>query len=132
MVDSKLVNIMPDMNAPETESLTKSLDISLSDAATKRIAAILSSQNDPEQKLRIAVAGGGCSGFQYHFSFDSHVTPDDRVFAHGPAAIIVDEMSLGLLAGSVIDFVEDLAGSSFQIKNPLAKSGCGCGNSFSV
>ncbi|MCX8506133.1 MAG: iron-sulfur cluster insertion protein ErpA [Alphaproteobacteria bacterium] len=123
---------MPDMN-PASQPAHK---IQISDAATSRIAAILSREAKPDLKLRIAVAGGGCSGFQYHFSFDSDVTADDQVFqrnvGQNMASVVVDETSLGLLAGSVIDFVEDMAGSSFQIKNPLAKSGCGCGNSFSL
>ena len=123
---------MPDMNPASQPAL----QIQLSDAATSRIAAILAREAKPDLKLRIAVAGGGCSGFQYHFSFDSDVTADDQVFQRNVgqniAAVVVDETSLGLLAGSVIDFVEDMAGSSFQIKNPLAKSGCGCGNSFSL
>ena len=124
---------MPDMNPVAAQTAPQ---IQLSDAATSRIAAILAREAKPDLKLRIAVAGGGCSGFQYHFSFDSDVTADDQVFQRGVgqnlAAVVVDETSLGLLAGSVIDFVEDMAGSSFQIKNPLAKSGCGCGNSFSL
>ncbi|MDI9349332.1 MAG: iron-sulfur cluster insertion protein ErpA [Candidatus Symbiobacter sp.] len=115
---------MPDMSpAPQ---------INLTSAATARIAAILSRDSAPDMKLRIAVAGGGCSGFQYHFSFDPEVTGDDLVYQNGAARVVVDETSLGLLAGSVIDFVEDMAGSSFQIKNPQAKTGCGCGNSFSM
>ena len=82
--------------------------------------------------LRIAVSGGGCSGFQYGLSFDDQRNPDDLLFEHGGVAVVVDDASLELLNGAELDFVEDLMGASFQIKNPNAASSCGCGNSFSI
>lgn len=106
--------------------------ISLSDSAVARVAEMLAQENQAGLMLRISVSGGGCSGFQYGFSFDDTVNADDRVFPHGTVKAVVDEMSLELLGGAVVDYVEDLAGSSFQIKNPNAASSCGCGSSFSI
>ena len=82
--------------------------------------------------LRVSVSGGGCSGFQYHFSLDDTVQTDDQIFKTEEASVIIDNASLGLLEGSLIDYVEDLSSASFIVKNPNAASGCGCGNSFSI
>jgi iron-sulfur cluster insertion protein len=82
--------------------------------------------------LRLSVSGGGCSGFQYTIDLDGQTNPDDQVFEEGGIKVVVDSTSLDLLNGSVIDYVEDLIGASFQIRNPNATSTCGCGNSFSV
>lgn len=107
------------------------MHFSISDAAAKRIRALL--QHEPAALfLRIRVSGGGCSGFQYHFVLDETTTPDDQVFENNRAKVAIDDISLGLLEGSEIDFVEDLASSSFVIRNPNAASSCGCGNSFSL
>lgn len=104
----------------------------LSDSAARRIAQLIEMEDTPGVKLRIAVSGGGCSGFQYGFTFDDAINGDDRVFVKQGAEVVIDETSLGLLGGAVVDFVEDLAGAAFQIRNPNAKSSCGCGNSFSI
>ena len=101
-------------------------------SAAKRIAWLMQQETTPNLKLRIAVSGGGCSGFQYGFSFDDAVNDDDRVFSRDGATVVIDETSLELLGGAEIDFVEDLVGAAFQIRNPNAASSCGCGNSFSV
>ena len=106
--------------------------IQVSDSAARRIAVLKQQEEAPDAFLRIAVSGGGCSGFQYGLSFDDQQNPDDFVFEHGGVAVIVDDVSLDLLNGAEIDFVEDLMGASFQIKNPNAASSCGCGNSFSI
>jgi iron-sulfur cluster insertion protein len=82
--------------------------------------------------LRISVLGGGCQGFQYAFSLDGQRHDDDHVFERDGAMVVVDDTSLDLLADSEVDFVEDLVGSYFSIKNPNATSSCGCGNSFST
>ena len=82
--------------------------------------------------LRIAVSGGGCSGFQYGFTFDDTANDDDLKIEKEGATVVIDNTSLELLGGSQIDYVEDMIGASFQIKNPNAKSSCGCSNSFSV
>ncbi len=106
--------------------------IELSERAARRIAALQQSDENRGQRLRIAVSGGGCQGYQYSFSFDAAQHDDDFVFERDGASVVVDEVSLGLLAGSELDFVEDLVGSYFAVKNPNAKSSCGCGSSFST
>lgn len=82
--------------------------------------------------LRLAVSGGGCAGFQYGFSLDECRHDDDRVFSHAGATVVIDEISLDLIKGAEIDFVEDLVGSYFAVRNPNATSTCGCGTSFAV
>ena len=104
----------------------------LTDSAAERVAELIKQEGDPALKLRVAVSGGGCSGFQYGFSFDDEVKEDDVVFEKGGVALLVDEISLELLAGAEIDYVEDLMGASFQVRNPQAKSSCGCGSSFAI
>jgi iron-sulfur cluster insertion protein len=106
--------------------------IVLTDNAARRIAMLKAQENAGNAFLRIAVSGGGCSGFQYGLSFDDQRNEDDYVFEQDGVGIIVDEISLDLLNGAEVDFVEDLMGASFQIRNPNAASSCGCGNSFSV
>lgn len=106
--------------------------ISLSESAAKRIAFLAAQESQPGVMLRISVSGGGCSGFQYGFAFDDTKNDEDRLFERAGAKVVIDETSLELLSGAEIDFVEDLVGASFQIKNPNAKSACGCGNSFAV
>jgi iron-sulfur cluster insertion protein len=107
-------------------------EVVVTESAAKRIAWLMQQETTPNLKLRIAVSGGGCSGFQYGFSFDDAVNTDDRVFSRDGATVVIDETSLELLGGAEIDFVEDLVGAAFQIRNPNAASSCGCGNSFSV
>jgi iron-sulfur cluster insertion protein len=107
-------------------------EVSLSAAAARRIAALIAAEGNPALMLRLAVSGGGCSGFQYGFSFDDARNEDDRVFERDGIKLVVDETSLDLLGGAEVDFVEDLVGSSFQVRNPNASSSCGCGSSFSV
>ena len=100
--------------------------------AAKRIAYLIEQEGDAGLMLRVSVSGGGCSGFQYGFAFDDTVNADDRTFERDGVKVVVDEVSLELLAGAQIDFVEDLIGASFQISNPQATSSCGCGSSFSI
>ncbi|MSO89612.1 MAG: iron-sulfur cluster insertion protein ErpA [Rhodospirillaceae bacterium] len=106
--------------------------LQISESAARRIAWLVGQEENQGLMLRVSVSGGGCSGFQYGFVLDDSRTADDRVFERNGAKILIDEASLDLLSGSEIDFVEDLSGSAFAIKNPQAKSTCGCGNSFSV
>ncbi|HEV2301820.1 MAG TPA: iron-sulfur cluster insertion protein ErpA [Stellaceae bacterium] len=106
--------------------------IIVSESAARRIAALKAQEAQNDAFLRIAVSGGGCSGFQYGLSLDDRRNEDDVVFERDGVAVIVDQVSLDLLNGAEIDFVEDLMGASFQIKNPNAASSCGCGNSFSI
>jgi iron-sulfur cluster insertion protein len=100
--------------------------------AAKRVATLKIQENAPEAFLRLAVSGGGCSGFQYNFSFDQARKTDDLAFERDGVILIIDEVSLDLVKGAEIDFVEDMMGASFQVKNPNAASSCGCGNSFSI
>ncbi len=106
--------------------------IVVTESAARRIAVLKEQEEAADAFLRIAVSGGGCSGFQYGISFDDTRNPDDHVFERGDVAVVVDDVSLDLLNGAEIDFVEDMMGASFQIKNPNAASSCGCGNSFSI
>jgi iron-sulfur cluster insertion protein len=106
--------------------------IVVTESAARRIAALQVKERAKGAFLRIAVSGGGCSGFQYGFSFDEERHEDDVVFERDGVAVVVDEVSLDLLSGAEVDFVEDLMGASFQIRNPNAASSCGCGNSFSI
>jgi len=106
--------------------------LEVTDSAVKRIAFLIEQEGQDGLMLRVSVSGGGCSGFQYGFAFDDTVNADDRTFARDGVTVVVDEVSLDLLAGSQIDFVEDLIGASFQITNPQATSSCGCGASFSI
>lgn len=99
--------------------------------AAKRIAFLASKEQKPVM-MRVAVLGGGCSGFQYNFSFEEQKNDDDLLIERDGAAVVVDATSLELLKGSELDYVEEMVGSAFQVKNPNATSSCGCGNSFSV
>ncbi len=105
--------------------------LQLSDSAVRRIAKILS-REPAGTALRVSVSGGGCSGFQYGFDLDKSIEPDDLVLARDGAVVRVDPISLDYMRGSVIDFVDDLMGQSFQVKNPNATASCGCGTSFSL
>jgi iron-sulfur cluster insertion protein len=104
---------------------------SVTDNAAKRIAFLASREAKPVM-MRVAVLGGGCSGFQYDFSFDAQRNEDDLLIERNGATVVVDSTSLELLKGSELDYVEEMVGSSFQVRNPNATSSCGCGNSFSV
>jgi len=106
--------------------------VTLSASAAKRVKELKAQENLPLAFLRLAVSGGGCSGFQYGFSFDENLQPDDRAFERDGVTLVVDETSLDLVKGAEVDFVENMMGASFQVKNPNAASSCGCGNSFSV
>jgi iron-sulfur cluster insertion protein len=106
--------------------------ITVSESAARRVAFLRTQEDAAGAFLRIAVSGGGCSGFQYGFSFDDSRQDGDVVFERDGVEVIIDDTSLDLLNGAEIDFVEDMMGASFQIKNPNAASSCGCGNSFSV
>src|SRR3984957_4469209 len=106
--------------------------ITVTESAAKRIAVLREQEQVGGALLRIAVSGGGCSGFQYGLTFDDQTNPDDRVFERDGVGVVIDDTSLDLLNGAEVDFVEDLMGASFQIRNPNAASSCGCGNSFSV
>ena len=105
--------------------------VTLTPAAAARVLAIASRQGRAA-RLRLAVEGGGCSGFTYRFELAEGIEADDSLSATDGAELIVDAVSLDLLRGSEVDFVESLGGSSFQVRNPNAASGCGCGSSFAI
>lgn len=105
--------------------------VTLSEAAAKRIAAIVAADAG-KSALRVSVEGGGCSGFSYKFDLDGQPAGDDIVIRRDGATVLIDPMSIIYMAGSEIDFVDNLLGQSFQIKNPNAVASCGCGTSFSV
>lgn len=108
------------------------IPLSLSANAAKRIAAIIAQEGNPQLNLRLAVSGGGCSGFQYGFSLDDAITGDDIAIERDGVRLVVDTISLDFLRGAEIDFVESLSGAYFQVKNPNASSSCGCGTSFAI
>ncbi|HRE61782.1 MAG TPA: iron-sulfur cluster insertion protein ErpA [Micropepsaceae bacterium] len=110
---------------------TATLPFSVTARAAAKINAILAKEA-PGAMLRVAVSGGGCSGFQYGFSFDDAKTDDDLLIERDGARVLIDSVSLELLKDSELDWVDELIGASFQIRNPNAKSSCGCGTSFSV
>jgi iron-sulfur cluster assembly accessory protein len=113
----------------EIEAMTAT--VTVSEPAARRIAEILS-REPAGAKLRVSVEGGGCSGFQYKFDVEREQADDDIVITRDAATVLIDPVSLGYLAGSQIDFVDDLIGASFKVNNPQAKASCGCGTSFSL
>ena len=104
--------------------------IEITSNAQEHIAQIL--KNDNVKYFRITVLGGGCAGFQYKFDFDNSVNKDDIIYKTKKVDVIIDNISLNLIKGSTIDYVNELIGSSFKITNPQASSSCGCGTSFSL
>jgi iron-sulfur cluster insertion protein len=108
-------------------------DFSLTDSAAARINQLRAGEAKPGLQFRVSVKGGGCSGFQYEFLLDdAPAAATDTVVEKDGARVIIDDVSIGLLAGSVLDYTEDLSQAGFAIKNPNATAKCGCGNSFSV
>jgi iron-sulfur cluster insertion protein len=113
------------------DSVIDKPDFGMTSDAAKRIAALTAAEGQGVM-FRIAVNGGGCSGYQYDFSFDKVRNADDLLIERDGARVLVDTGSLEFLGGAQLDFVEDLMGAHFEVKNPNAKSSCGCGTSFSV
>ncbi|MGA7676517.1 MAG: iron-sulfur cluster insertion protein ErpA [Rhizomicrobium sp.] len=112
-------------------STETALPVTVSPRAAKRIAEIIAAEGAPTM-LRLAVTGGGCSGFQYNFALDDARADDDLVIEEDGVTVLIDSTSLEFLKGAEIDFVDDLIGASFKVNNPNATSSCGCGTSFSV
>ncbi len=117
---------------PDTQVATEDRNILISESAAKRIGELVAQQGDEALVLRIAVSGGGCSGFQYGFNLDTTLKDDDLIFERGGIRVAIDPVSIDYLKGSELDFVEDLIGSYFAMKNPNASSTCGCGSSFAM
>lgn len=106
--------------------------IALTDNAADKVKTLVAEEGKPGLKLRVFVTGGGCSGFQYGFSFDEDVAEDDTVVDHKGATMLVDPLSYQYLVGAKVDYVENLEGSRFVVNNPMASTTCGCGSSFSI
>jgi iron-sulfur cluster assembly accessory protein len=107
-------------------------EIRLSDNAVRKVRALVDDEGNPELKLRVYITGGGCSGFQYGFSFDEASAEDDMVIEKGGVTAVIDSMSYQYLVGSEVDYTEGLEGSRFVVNNPNAVTTCGCGGSFSI
>src|SRR5687767_15437791 len=103
-----------------------------SDNAASKVKQLIEEEGNPELKLRVFVTGGGCSGFQYGFTFDETTSEDDTAMQRGGVTLLIDPMSLQYLMGAEIDYQENAEGAQFVIKNPNATSTCGCGSSFSA
>lgn len=111
---------------------TPDLPIQFSDAAANRVKQLIAEEENPNLKLRVYVTGGGCSGFQYGFTFDEKCNPGDMEIVKNEVTMVVDPMSLQYLVGGTVDFIDGLEGSRFLVNNPNATTTCGCGASFSV
>jgi iron-sulfur cluster insertion protein len=106
--------------------------INLTESCVSKLAELLAEENNPNLKLRVFVNGGGCSGFQYGFTFDEDQNDDDFLIERNTVKVLIDEMSYQYLVGATIDYIENIHGSQFSINNPNATTTCGCGSSFSV
>jgi iron-sulfur cluster insertion protein len=116
------MNDMTEMPAP----------LVFTDSAAEKVRSLIEEEGNPELKLRVFVTGGGCSGFQYGFTFDEVVNDDDTSMVKNGVTLLIDPMSYQYLVGAEIDYTEGLEGAQFVIKNPNATTTCGCGSSFSV
>jgi len=116
------MNAMTDMPSP----------LVFSDSAANKVKALIEEEGNPDLKLRVFVTGGGCSGFQYGFTFDEIANEDDTVMSKNGVSLLIDAMSYQYLVGAEIDYKDDINGAQFVIKNPNASTTCGCGSSFSV
>ncbi|MEQ1596376.1 MAG: iron-sulfur cluster insertion protein ErpA [Casimicrobium sp.] len=116
------MNAMTELPAP----------INFTDAAANKVKDLIIDEQNPNLKLRVFVTGGGCSGFQYGFTFDEEVNEDDTQMVKNDVTLLIDAMSYQYLVGAEIDYSDGLEGAQFVIKNPNATSSCGCGNSFSA
>ena len=108
------------------------LGLNFTDSAAKKAGGLIAEEDNPELKLRVFVTGGGCSGFEYGFTFDEDVEDDDSFIKNQGVTLVVDALSYQYLVGAEVDFKEDLSGARFVVTNPNASTTCGCGNSFSL
>ena len=108
------------------------LPIQMTDAAANKVKSLITEEENPALKLRVYITGGGCSGFQYGFTFDEAINDGDTVIEKNGVIMVIDSMSLQYLVGGVVDYIEGLEGSRFLVNNPNATSTCGCGSSFSI
>lgn len=112
--------------------MTEAAPVTMTESAARRIGELKAREGNPDLMLRIAVNGGGCSGFQYAFDWAKERVDSDIVVERNGETVLIDATSLLYLIGSEVDFIEDIGGSSFRINNPNAQASCGCGTSFSV
>ncbi len=106
--------------------------IIFTDSAAEKVGALIAEEGNDNLKLRVYISGGGCSGFQYGFTFDEEVNEDDTIVENGGVTVLIDSMSIQYLQGAEIDYKEDVSGAQFVIRNPNASTTCGCGSSFST
>jgi len=116
----------------ESANLEMPAPLVFTDAAAAKVRSLIEEEGNPDLKLRVFVQGGGCSGFQYGFTFDEATNDDDTAMQKNGVTLLIDSMSYQYLVGAEIDYKEDLEGSQFVIKNPNATTTCGCGSSFSA
>lgn len=123
---------MNDMSEPIPDYRDVEAPVAITAAAASKVRALIDEEGNPELMLRVYISGGGCSGFQYGFSFDESREEDDLAVQKEGVTVLVDPLSLQYLQGAEIDYAESLAGAQFVIRNPHARTTCGCGSSFSV
>ena len=116
----------------EQQIVQKESPVHFTDAAAHKVKSLIEEEGEPSLKLRAFITGGGCSGFQYGFTFDDQAAEDDTAIENGGVTLVIDPMSFQYLAGAEIDYKEDVSGAQFVIRNPNAQTTCGCGSSFSV
>ena len=121
-----------DYTTSEAKGFSQTTPLVFSDQAAKKVRSLVMEEENENLRLRVFVSGGGCSGFEYGFTFDDEVEDDDIEVENSGVSLVVDVLSFEYLAGSSIDYLEDLQGSRFVVVNPNAASTCGCGNSFSI
>ena len=117
--------------SPRIPTLNEPIGIQFSTSAADKVASLIAEEENPQLNLRVYITGGGCSGFQYGFTFDEVTNEDDTTMTKNGVSLLIDAMSYQYLVGAEIDYKEDLQGAQFVIKNPNATTTCGCGSSFS-
>ncbi|MCF6225697.1 MAG: iron-sulfur cluster insertion protein ErpA [Xanthomonadales bacterium] len=120
------------MDTLQINTIDDESELVLTSAAARKVQELILEEKNPELKLRVYISGGGCSGFQYGFSFDEDMQADDIVIKNDGVHMLVDPLSLQYLEGAEVDYTENLQGSRFVIRNPNATTTCGCGSSFSI
>lgn len=126
------MNTVADVSKDSLQDIEMPTPLIFTDNAAKKVKELIEEEGSPDLKLRVFVSGGGCSGFQYGFTFEEEVNEDDTQVMKDTVTLLIDPMSLQYLMGAEIDYQDNLQGSQFVIRNPQAQSTCGCGSSFSV
>lgn len=126
------MNAVTDIPSTDLENMNIPAPLVFTDNAAKKVKELIEEEGSPDLKLRVFVSGGGCSGFQYGFTFEEEVNDDDTQVQKDNVTLLIDPMSLQYLMGAEIDYQDSLQGSQFVIRNPQATTTCGCGSSFSV